>query len=64
VNLILYKIHHNPILSNSYLKQWKIVRFRQIRWLIEQPDLEINHFDKWLNIDPIKYESPQLSFWQ
>lgn len=63
VNLVLYKIHHNPLLANTYLKQWKIVRFRQIRWLIEQPDLEITHFDKWLNIDPIKYESPQLSFW-
>ncbi len=63
VNLILYKIHHNPLFSDYFPKQLKIVRFRQIRWLIDQPDLDITHFERLLTLDPIKYETPQLSFW-
>ncbi len=63
VNIVLNKIHHNPILSEVLQKYWKIVRFRQMRWLIDQPDVDFEHIENWLNYDPIAYENPQLSFW-
>ncbi|MGB9672853.1 MAG: hypothetical protein ACPL3P_01835 [Anaerolineales bacterium] len=63
VKLILFKLRHNPIANEIFQHNWKIVRFRQLRWIIEQPDVDFVHFEKLLNLDPLQDDTPQLSFW-
>ncbi|MCX8062040.1 MAG: hypothetical protein N3D16_05620 [Anaerolineales bacterium] len=63
VNLILYKLHRYPFLTQLLDKQIRIIRFRQIRWIASQPDINRPLFDEWLATDPIRYQSSQLSLW-
>ncbi len=63
VNLILYKIQPYPFLRKLIENQSPIVRFRQIRWMVTQPQINRRLFEEWLKIDPLNYQSSQLSLW-
>jgi hypothetical protein len=60
VNLLLYKIKANPIYQQHFSPFWRIIRFRQIRWLIQQPNINLQLFEESFTFDPLNYENPQL----
>ncbi|RCK76172.1 MAG: hypothetical protein ANABAC_0323 [Anaerolineae bacterium] len=63
VNLLLHKIQLYPFLMEKIDRQIHIIRFRQIRWLISQPKINLPLFEEWLTTEPLKYHSSQLSLW-
>ncbi len=63
VNLLLYKIQLYPFLQNYIGEQIRVIRFRQIRWMTTQPLTNRRMFKEWLAIDPIRYQTSQLSLW-
>ncbi|PWH16010.1 MAG: hypothetical protein DDG59_10150 [Anaerolineae bacterium] len=63
VNLLMYKLQQYPFLKQQVGKRIHVIRFRQIRWLVSQPNIHPDLFDAWLNTDPIQYRSSQLSLW-
>lgn len=63
VNLMLYKLQRYPFLTHLLGKQIHIIRYRQIRWIVSQPDITHQLFAEWLATDPLKYQTSQLSLW-
>ena len=59
-NLAAYKTQHDPRLRQAVEEGWRFVKFRQIRWLINNPIVSKQDFDNWLAQDTITYESPQM----
>jgi hypothetical protein len=62
INLILYKMRHNPLLAEEVAGGWRIMRFRQLRQMLEQPNLTPTLFESLVEGDPPRWEeATQLS---
>ncbi len=62
INLILYKMRHNPLLAEAVAGGWRIMKFRQLRQLLEQPNLTPALFENLVEGDPPRWEeATQLS---
>jgi hypothetical protein len=62
INLILYKMRHNPLLAEAVAGGWRIMKFRQLRQMLEQPDLTPAMFENLVEGDPPRWEeATQLS---
>jgi hypothetical protein len=62
-NLLAYKLQRDPRLAKAFnLTQgnWKFLKFRHLRSLIESPFLSRENLDQLLSLDPITYTTPQL----
>jgi hypothetical protein len=59
-NLVAYKIQRDPRLKQAIDDGWRFVKFRQIRWLAENPVGNQDAFESLLAQDSPTYESPQL----
>ena len=61
VNLILYKLRRDPRLAEAVNTGWRFMKFRQIRQMLDQPDLNPGLFSENLAGDPPRWEdSTQL----
>ncbi len=62
INLILYKMRHNPLLAEAVAAGWRMIKFRQLRQMLEQPNLTPAMFENLVEGDPPRWEeSTQLS---
>ena len=59
-NLIAYKLEHNPILKQAIEADWQLVKFRHIRRLSEDANLNRSNLDSRLVLDPLAYTDQQL----
>ncbi len=62
INLILYKMHHNPLLGEAVGLGWRFMKFRQLRQMLDQPNLTPAMFESLVEGDPPRWEeATQLS---
>jgi hypothetical protein len=62
VNLILYKMQRDPRLAQAVAAGWRFMKFRQLRQMLDLPQLDPNRFEDLLNGDPPHWEgATQLS---
>jgi len=59
-NLVAYKLQHDPRLRQAVEEGWRFVKFRQVRWLAQNPVLARDALDPLLSQDNLTYESPQM----
>lgn len=59
-NLVNYKLRHDARLKNTIEKGWRLIKFRLIRRLSENPLLTLQNIDKQLSLDPLMENAPQL----
>jgi len=59
-NLAAYKLEADPRLKAAAQAGWRFVKYRQLRWLAENPSLSPENFDELLNLDSLTYDEAQL----
>ncbi len=62
-NLVIYKLRHDPRLArafNTTQGNWRFLKFRHLRSLVESPVLNRDNLEQLLSLDPITYSTPQL----
>ncbi len=59
-NLVIYKLEHDPRLRQVVDKGWRFIKFRQVRWLAENPVLNEETLNEQLTKDPLRYDVPQM----
>ncbi len=59
-NLIAYKLNHNPYYPNLLDKDSRFVKYRHIRLLFDNPNLNPTNLDEHLFLDPLTYTQPQI----
>lgn len=59
-NIVAYKLQRNPHLRHAADTGWNYLKFRYLRWLAENPVVNVNNIDSLLTEDRLSYESPQL----
>ncbi|MCS7247177.1 MAG: hypothetical protein NZ840_02925 [Anaerolineales bacterium] len=63
INLLLHKLQLYPFLHAQLGKRIQVLRFRQMRWISVQPNIGLTLLERWLSIEPPKYQNPQLPLW-
>jgi hypothetical protein len=62
VNLVLYKLSRDPRLAEAVASGWRFMKFRQLRQMLDQPNLDERLFEEMLAADPPHWEeATQLS---
>jgi hypothetical protein len=61
-NLLIYKLNRDPrLLGRSQIAGgWNFIKFRHLRWLLENPLLSRESLAESLALDPLTYSTPQL----
>jgi hypothetical protein len=59
-NLVMFKQRQNPILKDQIDQGWRFIKYRQLRWLVENPVLNLNMLMEKLTQDALTFESPQI----
>lgn len=59
-NLTAYKIQHDPRLRQAIDEGWRLVKFRQIRALVQNPPKTKAAFESLITQDILAFETPQL----
>jgi hypothetical protein len=59
-NLAAYKLRSNPVLRQEIDKGWRIVKYRQLRRLLEDRMLTRDNLDEQLTLDPLTYSATQI----
>ena len=59
-NLVAFKLQHDPRLRQAVEEGWRFVKFRQVRWLAQNPVLDREALDPLLAQDSLTYELPQM----
>jgi hypothetical protein len=61
-NLIAYKLNRDPRLAERCKppKGWRFLKFRHLRWQIENPLLTRENLTESLDLDPLTYSTSQL----
>lgn len=62
VNLALYKMRRDPRLAEAVASGWRFMKFRQLRQMLDHPNLDQSLFEEMLAADPPRWEdATQLS---
>jgi hypothetical protein len=62
-NLVAYKLRRDPRLGrlcDAAQSGWRFIKFRHLRWLVDNPLLSRENFNELLALDPLTYSTPQL----
>ena len=71
-NLVAYKLRHDPRLRNLCVTEepgtieanerigWRFIKFRHVRWLLDNLLLKHDNLDDLINVDPLTYSAPQM----
>jgi hypothetical protein len=57
--LIHYKFRQNPILADRIAENWGLIKFRHLRQLAQQGDIDRANFQERFQLDPFTSHSPQ-----
>jgi hypothetical protein len=60
-NLLAFKLKHNPFLAKLIADHFKVVKFRQIRSIFENPLLTPELWDILIQEDPPELNASQLA---
>jgi hypothetical protein len=58
--LIGYKLQRDPRLQAAIEAGWRFLKFRHMRWLAENDNLERANLDEQLELDPLSNRDPQM----
>lgn len=59
-NLVVYKLRHDARLKQAFNQGWRLVKFRLLRRLAENPLINRENFDEQLALDPATEDAPQM----
>jgi hypothetical protein len=62
-NILFYKLRRDPRLSKAFNPtqgNWRFLKLRHLRSIVESPNLFRDNLDQLLSLDPITYSTPQL----
>ncbi len=62
-NLLIYKLRRDPRLSRAFHPlqgNWRFLKYRHLRSLVELPVVNRENLDQLLSLDPISFNTPQL----
>jgi hypothetical protein len=59
-DLLAYKLSRDPLLNQAIAKGWRIIKFRHLRALADQPDLNLSAWLHHLTSDPIDNKATQM----
>jgi hypothetical protein len=59
-NLVAYKLKFDPRLRQRVEMGWRLIKFRQLRFLATSAVLDPKTFDEQLTLDSITYNAPQM----
>lgn len=61
-NLLLLKLRRDPHLAQAFkpVGDWRFLKFRHLRWILENPLLTSESLAESLDLDPLTYSTPQL----
>jgi hypothetical protein len=60
VDLLSYKLARDPLLNQAITKGWRIIKFRHLRALANQPELNLTSWLQQLDSDPIDNKATQM----
>ncbi len=60
VNLVFYKIHHNPHLQQRLMEGWHFLKFRHLRRLVDDPTITPQNLSELLRLDPLTDSTHQM----
>jgi hypothetical protein len=58
--LIGYKLGRDPRLQAAIETGWRFLKFRHLRWLAENENLDRQNLDEQLDLDPLSNRDPQM----
>ena len=58
--LVTHKLHHNPPLASRVEEKWGFLKFRHLRRLSDEGNLNRKNFMERFALDPLTYDDPQL----
>ncbi len=59
-NLVACKLNHNPVLRMQVEEHWGFIKYRHLRYLVDNPMLTRENFEEQLALDPLTYSEPQI----
>lgn len=62
-NIVIYKLRRDPRLNKAFNPSqgnWRFLKFRHLRSLVDNPTLTRENLDQLLKLDPLTYTFPQL----
>jgi hypothetical protein len=59
-NLVIFKMQNNPVMQSEVEEHWQFLKFRHIRRLAEDDNLNRANLPIQLSLDPLMYTDPQL----
>ena len=60
-NLVQYKLRRDPRLSIALQSGWRLIKFRHVRRLAEDPLLSRETLETMLDLDPLENRDPQMT---
>lgn len=59
-NLVVYKFRHDARLEQTLNRGWRLIKFRLLRRLAENPLINRDNLDEQLKLDPATKDAPQM----
>ena len=59
-NLVAWKLKDNPLLRVQVEDHWGFIKYRHLRYLVDNPMLTLENFTEQLALDPLTYSEPQI----
>ncbi len=59
-NIVAWKLSNNPLLRKEVEDHWSFIKYRHLRYLIDNPMLTLENLAEQLTLDPLTYSEPQI----
>ncbi len=59
-NLVAFKLERNPHLNQIFRQNWKFIKYRLIRQLVNKVNISFGNIEEQFTLDPITYTTPQI----
>jgi hypothetical protein len=59
-NLLAYKMRHDARLKQAFDRGWRLIKYRLLRRLGEDPLISRENLDERFSLDPVMYDAPQM----
>jgi len=59
-NIVACKLNNNYILREEVGENWEFIKFRHLRYLVDNPILTLENLEEQIKLDPLTYSEPQI----
>ena len=59
-NIVACKLNHNPVLREEINANWEFIKYRHLRYLVDNPILTLENLAEQIKLDPLTYSEPQI----